>query len=112
MIGAVSDVIFNFSRSQMSNVMSQISSQGNVVGKLRETAQGFGPKILMGWEGDDAQSFVRDLTRRFIPAVADLIAAIGGANVNMTNAIAIMDKADSVVSGIADEAAQVFSQIF
>jgi uncharacterized protein YukE len=111
-MGAISDMIFNFSRSQMSNVMGQISNQANVVSQLKDTAAGFGPKILMGWEGDDAQEFARRLVSSFLPKVADLIAAIAGCNTNISNAIQIMDKADAAVSGIADEVAQVFGSIF
>jgi hypothetical protein len=104
-------VYFQFLRSSVQSVSSGITQQQQIATGVMETIQGFVPKVQGAWVGGDEEAFVADVGRKIIPAMVELIAAIGGVNLNLTKATGIVDTADSKAKGMADQLGDQFSNI-
>ena len=63
------------------------------------------------WIGGDADEFAADVARKVIPAMTELIAAIGGININLNSATSIVDQADQKCQGMANQLGDLFGQI-
>jgi WXG100 family type VII secretion target len=100
-----------FLRGDVSNVISGIGQQQQVTQQLLGTLRSYVPKVQQSWIGGDADEFAADFARKVVPAMVELIAAIGGINLNLNKATDIIDKADGnalkQVQGLAD----IFSKI-
>lgn len=93
------------------DVMGQVGQQQQQAQSVLQNIQGFVPKVQAAWRGDDANEFAADVARKIVPAMAELIAAIAGVNLNLTKATDVMNQADSKVKGLADGLGDVFSKI-
>jgi uncharacterized protein YukE len=100
-----------FVRGEVDNVMSGVGQQQQIVSGVLDTVKSYVPKVQSAWIGGDADEFAADVARKVIPAMMELIAAIGGVNLNLTKAINIMDQADNKVKSVADGLGDMFSQI-
>jgi WXG100 family type VII secretion target len=100
-----------FVRGEVDNVMSGVGQQQQIVSGLLDQVKGYVPKVQSAWIGGDADEFAADVARKLVPAMMELIAAIGGVNLNLSKAINIMDQADNKVKSIADGLGDMFSQI-
>ena len=69
------------------------------------------PKIQGAWIGGDANEFASDVARKLIPAIMELIAAIGGVNLNLTKATGVVDQADAKIKSLADGLGDMFDKI-
>jgi hypothetical protein len=49
------------------------------------------------WIGGDADSFAEKVVTKLLPAIAELIAAIAGINLNLTDATSAVDEADQKI---------------
>lgn len=103
--------IFNFMRGEVDNVMSGIGQQQQIASGVLDTIKGFAPKVQSAWIGGDADEFAADVARKIVPAMVELIAAIGGINLNLNQATSIIDQADNKARGLADNLGDMFSQI-
>lgn len=103
--------IFQFLRPEVTNVMSGINQQKSMVTGLLDQINGIVPKIQSAWVGGDADEFAADVGRRIVPAMMEVIAAIGGININLTKATDVVDKADSKVKSLANQLGDVFDKI-
>jgi|SwirhirootsSR2_FD_contig_111_768385_length_897_multi_3_in_0_out_0_3 uncharacterized protein YukE len=104
-------VYFQFLRSAVQGVSSGISQQQQIATGVMETIRGFVPKVQSAWVGGDEEAFAADVGRKILPAMAELIAAIGGVNLNLTKATGIVDQADAKSKSMADQLGDQFSQI-
>jgi uncharacterized protein YukE len=99
--------IFQVIRVEVNNVMSGINQQKGVASNVLDTIKSYIPKVQAAWIGGDADEFAADVNRKIVPAMIELIAAIGGVNLNLTKAVNIVDncekKCRSLVGGLADE---------
>ena len=99
--------VFQIIRAEVSNVMSGINQQKGLTSGLLDTLKSYVPKVQASWIGGDADEFASDVGRKIVPAMTELIAAMGGINLNLTKAVGIVDqcenKCKSLVSGLADE---------
>jgi len=102
---------FQFMRDRVSEVSSGVSQQQNIATQVMDNIQGFVPKIMQSWIGGDANEFQADVARKIIPAITEVIAAIGGVNLNLTKATGVVDQADSKVKGMVDGLEQEFGKI-
>ena len=102
---------FQFMRDRVSEVSSGVSQQQNITTQVMDNIQGFVPKIMQSWIGGDANEFQADVARKIIPAITEVIAAIGGVNLNLTKATGVVDQADSKVKGMVDGLDQEFQKI-
>jgi hypothetical protein len=87
----------NQARGMSQNVMSQIQSYPNVVGSA--------------WVGGDAEAFSEKVLTKLLPAIAELIAAIAGVNLNLTDAIDAVDQAENKIGSMVNSVKDVFSAI-
>ena len=104
-------VYFQFIRNSVQGVSSGISQQQQIATGVMQTIQGYVPKVQAAWIGGDADAFAADVGRKVIPAMVELIAAIGGVNLNLGKATNIVDQADSKAKGMADQLGDLFSKI-
>jgi hypothetical protein len=93
------------------NVMAGIKQQQQIASQLLDTIKSYPPKILSVWVGNDANEFAADVGRKVVPAMIELIAAIGGMNLNLTKAQDIVRQADSQVKSLASGLGDLFGQI-
>ncbi len=98
-------------RSEVENVSATVQQQQQVTQGVMDKIQSFPGKVQGAWIGGDADEFAADVTRKVIPAIAELIAAIGGVNLNLSKALGTIDNADTQSQGLANQLGDVFSQI-
>jgi hypothetical protein len=65
----------------------------------------------VGQQQQVTSNVLADVARKLVPAMMELIAAIGGINLNLGKATGIVDQADSKAKGMADNLGELFSQI-
>lgn len=104
-------MFFQFLRNEVSNVMAGVGQQQRIVSDVLDQIKSYVPKIQSAWIGGDANEFAADVSRKLIPAMTELIAAIGGINLNLTRATNTVDQADSKCKGLADSLGDQFAQI-
>ena len=104
-------MFLQFIRDQVDNVTATVGQQQQVTSNVLDQIKGFVPKVQSAWIGGDADEFAADVARKLVPAMMELIAAIGGVNLNLGKATGIVDQADSKVKGMADNLGELFSQI-
>jgi hypothetical protein len=99
-IGKVMEAAGKF--GQQKSLMEQ--SQGIV--------KGFGPKVVSGWIGGDADEHNLDIGRKLMPRFADFAMALAGIQSNLTKATEAAQggdkKASSLAQGFADEASKIY----
>jgi uncharacterized protein YukE len=100
-----------FVRSEVSNVSSGVSQQQQIVSGVLDQIKGYIPKVQSAWIGGDEKEFEADVMRKVVPAMMELIAAIGGVNLNLNKATSVIDQADSKVKSLADELGDIFDKI-
>lgn len=103
--------MLQFIRGEVSNVMSGVGQQRQIVSGVLDTIKSFVPKVQSSWIGGDADEFAADVMRKVVPAMTELIAAIAGVNLNLTKATDIVDQADNKAKGMADQLGELFGQI-
>lgn len=104
-------MVLQFLREQVDNVMSGVNQQKEIANNVLETIKGYIPMVQAAWTGDDALEFAADVMRKIVPAMLELIAAIGGININLTKATSIVDQADAKVKSLAANIGDVFNSI-
>jgi len=91
--------------------MSKVGSQQQQAQGLMSQIRGYIPKVQAAWIGGDEKEFEADVMRKLVPAMAELIAAIAGINLNLTKATSVMDSADNKVKSLANSLGDVFGKI-
>lgn len=104
-------MFLQFLRDQVENVVSTIGQQQGIASNVLSQIRSFIPKVQSAWIGGDADEFAADVNRKLVPAMVELIAAIGGINLNLNKATEIVDQADTKVKGLADNLGDLFAQI-
>ena len=102
---------FQIIRSEIENVSATVQQQQQVTQGVMDKINSFPAKIQGAWIGGDADEFAADVARKVIPAITELIAAIGGINLNLSRATSTVDNADTQCQGLASQLGDVFSQI-
>ena len=102
---------FQFIRDSVSSVISGITQQQQITTGGMQQIMGFVPKIQAAWIGGDANEFAADVQRKVIPAIQNVIAAIGGVNINLNKATDVVDKADAKVKSMVDGLGDMFDKI-
>ena len=100
-----------FQRQVVQQLMSNVKKQHSMAEDLLQQVKGYGPTVQSAWRGGDADEFVEDIGRKFVPAMTELIMAIAGINVNLTKATETVDNADKKAKGLVNGLADEFSTI-
>jgi uncharacterized protein YukE len=104
-------MFLQFLRGEVDNVIAGVSQQQQITSQVMDQIKSFVPKVQAAWIGGDADAFAEDVAREIIPAITELIAAIGGVNVNLNSATSIVDQADQKCQGMAGQLGDLFGQI-
>ena len=102
---------FQFVRSKVSEVSSGVSQQQQITSGVLDQIKGYIPKVQSAWIGGYEKEFEADVMRKIVPAMMELIAAIGGVNLNLNKATSVVDQADAKVKSLADELGDIFDKI-
>ena len=100
-----------FQRQVVQELMSKVKQQHSMAEDLLQQVRGYGPTVQTAWRGGDADEFVADIGRKFVPAMTELIMAIAGINVNLTKATETVDNADKKAKGMVDGLNDIFNKI-
>jgi uncharacterized protein YukE len=104
-------MIFQFIRDQVQQSSAMVSQAKNITQNVMQQIQGYPNIVGNAWIGGDADSFAEKVVTKLLPAIAELIAAIGGVNLNLTDATAIVDEADQKIQGMAGGLGDLFGSI-
>lgn len=104
-------MMLQFLRGEVSNVMSGVGQQQQIVSGVLDTLKSYVPKVQGSWIGGDADAFAADVARKVVPAMIELIAAIGGVNLNLTKATSAVDSGDAKAKGMVGQLADLFGSI-
>lgn len=103
--------VFQFIRDQASQSSSMVNQAKSITQNVMQTIQGYPNIVGNAWIGGDADAFAEKVMTKLLPAIAELIAAIGGVNLNLTDAIGAVDAADQKIQGMAGQLGDLFGEI-
>jgi uncharacterized protein YukE len=103
--------VFQFIRDQVQQSSSMISQSQNITSNVMQQIQTYPSIVGNAWIGGDADSFGEKVMTKLIPAIAELIAAIAGFNLNLTDTTSTVDEADQKVQGMASQLGDTFGGI-
>ncbi len=98
-------------RQEVENVTATVGQQQQVTQQVMDTIKSYPGKVQGAWIGGDADEFAADVARKVVPAIAELIAAIAGVNLNLSKATSAVDQGDSKGQGLANQLGDVFAKI-
>jgi uncharacterized protein YukE len=104
-------MMLQFLRGEVSNVIAGVGQQQQLVSGVLDTIKGYVPKVQAAWIGGDADEFAADVARKVVPAMVELIAAIGGINLNLNKATSAVDAGDAKAKSMVNQLGDLFSQI-
>ena len=104
-------MFLQFLRGEVDNVIAGVGQQQQIATQVMDQIKSFVPKVQAAWIGGDAEEFAADVARKVIPAMTELIAAIGGINLNLNSATSIVDQADQKCQGMANQLGDLFGGI-
>jgi uncharacterized protein YukE len=104
-------MFLQFLRGEVENVSAGVSQQQQITSQVMDQLKSYVPKVQEAWIGGDADKFAEDVATILVPAMMDLIAAIGGVNTNLSSATGIVDAADQKCQGMANQLGDLFGGI-
>ena len=105
--------VFQYVVNEVDDVVSTFAQQANVCEEASSNIRNQAEGLVGGvWTGADADAFLQEILTRFMPEVADLVAAIGGFNTNIAGAVQIFTQMDDEVIGKANQLFDQFSQVY
>lgn len=104
-------MFLQFLRGEVDNVIAGVGQQQQITSQVLDQLKSYVPKVQSAWIGGDADAFAEDVATILVPAMLELIAAIGGVNVNLNQATSIVDQADQKCMGMANQLGDLFGQI-
>jgi uncharacterized protein YukE len=103
--------VFQYLADGVQNSMSQIKQAQGMGQGVHSAVQSYPNVVGSAWVGGDAEAFQEKVLTKLLPAIAELIAAIAGVNLNLTDATSAVDQADNKISGMAGNLKDMFSAI-
>ena len=103
--------IFQLIRPVVLTAITTITNEVVKATTLQSHLNGLAERVPQAWIGDDANEFSTEFTRRVVPAMTELIAAVSGINVNLNKGIAIVDAADQNAARVAANLTSKFNGI-
>lgn len=103
--------VFQFIRDQVEQSSSMVSNAQNITQNVMQQIQSYPNIVGNAWIGGDADSFAEQVLTKLLPAIAELIAAIAGINLNLTDATNAVDEADQKINGMAGQLGDMFGNI-
>ena len=103
--------VFQFLQDGVQNSMSQINQARGMGQGVMSAVQQYPNVVGSAWVGGDAEAFQEKVLTKLLPAIAELIAAIAGVNLNLTDAMDAVEQADTKISGMANNIKDLFQAI-
>src|SRR3989304_666479 len=85
--------------------------QKSLTEQSQSIVKAFGPKIIEGWKGKDAQEFNLDIGRKLMPKYAEFALAFTGIQATLTKSTETTESSDKKSSSLAQQFADQASQI-
>lgn len=89
----------------------KFGQQNSLLGQSQGIVKAFGPKVISGWIGGDADEFNQDISRKLMPKYAEFALAFTGIQANLTKSTDTAQggdkKASSLAQGFADQASKI-----
>lgn len=106
--------LLSFARAVVQNILSQLTSQLNVVQEQALSPMRMMIQAVTGgiWRGEGANAFVEEVSSLMIPGVGQVGEHISTLSRNLQRAIDVIDQADEQVSRKVDGLAAVFDNIY
>jgi WXG100 family type VII secretion target len=105
--------IFQYVVGEVDDVANSLMQQANQCEDMSSTVRNQAEGLVGGvWTGADADAFLQEVVTRFIPEVAELVAAIGGFSISLGSAVQIVTVMDDDVIGKANQLYDTFSQVY
>ena len=89
----------------------KFGQQNSLLGQSQGIVKAFGPKIISGWDGVDAQEFNADIVRKLMPKYAEFALAFTGIQANLTKTTDTAQGSDKQSAGLAQGFADLCSGI-
>jgi len=90
----------------------KFGQQNSLLGQSQSIVKAFGPKVISGWIGGDADEFNLDITRKLMPKYAEFALAFTGIQANLTKSTETAQGSDkqsaNLAQGFADQASQIY----
>lgn len=103
--------VFQFISSGVQQSVSQIKQAKGMGQNVMSAIQQYPNKVSSAWIGGDAEAFAEKVLTKLLPAIAELIAAIAGMDLNLTDATSAVESSDQKVSKLAGGLKDVFQGI-
>jgi uncharacterized protein YukE len=106
--------VIRLARAILQNVLSQLMQQFNqVTDEVLSPMRAIVSQVTGGvWIGQGADAFVEEVSSIMIPGAGQVGESITSFHGNLTNAMDVMDQADSAVSNIVNGISDIFGSIF
>lgn len=105
--------VFQYIVGEVDEVASTLIQQSNQCEDMSSNVRNQAEGLVGGvWTGADADAFLQEVLTRFIPEVADLVAAIGGFGISLNSAVQVITVMDDDVIGKANQLYDTFSQVY
>jgi len=96
---------------KVAEAAGKFGQQKSLTEQSQNIVKAFGPKIVEGWEGVDAQEFAADIGRKLMPKYAEFALAFAGIQATLTKTTETAESSDkqssSLAQGFADKASQI-----
>jgi len=103
--------VFQYITQGVEQSRSMISNAHNITQNVHQTISTYPNIVGSAWIGGDADAFAEKVMTKLLPAIAELIAAIAGINLNLSDATESVNSADSKIQGMAGKLGDMFGNI-
>jgi len=90
----------------------KFGQQKSLAEQSQSIVKAFGPKVISGWIGGDADEFNQDIGRKLMPKYVEFALAFAGIQATLTKSTDTAQggdkKASSMAQGFADQANQIY----
>lgn len=103
--------VFQFIADGVQNSMAQVNQARGMGQNVMSAIQQYPNVVGSAWVGGDAEAFSEKVLTKLLPAIAELIAAIAGINLNLGDATSAVEEADNKIGGMVGGLADKFKAI-
>ena len=91
--------------------VGKFGQQKSLTEQSQSIVKAFGPKLIEGWKGKDAQEYNLDIGRKLMPKYAEFALAFTGIQATLTKSNETTQTSDKKSAGLAQQFAEQASQI-
>jgi hypothetical protein len=102
---------FTMNPTAVGEAISKFAQQKSFTEQSQGIVKAFGPKVISGWIGGDADEFNQDIGRKLMPKYVEFALAFAGIQATLTKSTETAQTGDkqasSLAQGLADQASQI-----